>query len=428
MLAQARAGSAMSAASLADFVAEARAWLDEHAERSGPGSDDELVWGKGDFSVPVFHALAADDERALLERAKDWTQQKAQRGYHAITWEPEYGGLGLPGEYARAFGALEREYVTPDGHETHSVTVRLVAPTIRVFGGDEQKHDLIPRLLTASELCCQLFSEPGAGSDLAGLSCRATRDGDEWVINGQKVWSSGARFAEWGELIARSDPDAVKHKGLTAFVIPMDLPGIDVRPIRQMSGGASFNEVFFEDVRVPDSMRLGPVGDGWKVALTTLGFERDHADGAIARRVGGSWPQLLATARAMGATADRRIRERLVTAYVHHRIEELVNRRAADLRRAGAMPGPEGSLGKLLWTNRMTLFSDVVSEVLGAKLTADTGEWGTYAWGEHVLGAPGYRIAGGSDEVQRNILGERVLGLPAEPRVDKDVAWRDVPR
>jgi len=424
MLAQ----TATSAMSLDDFVAEARAWLDEHAERAESGSDEQLEWGTGEFSVAVFHALSEDEERALLERAKAWTGEKARRGYHAIDWEPEFGGLGLPAEYARAFSALERDYVMPAGHETHSVTVRLVAPTVRVFGTAEQRRELIPRLLSASELCCQLFSEPGAGSDLAGLACRATRDGDEWVINGQKTWSSGARFSEWGELIARSDPDAVKHKGLTAFVIPMDLPGIEVRPIKQMSGGTSFNEVFFDDVRVPDSMRLGPVGEGWKVALTTLEFERDHSDGSVGRQVGGSWEQLLATARAAGVTADPRIRQRLATAFVHHRIEELMNRRAADLRRAGGVPGPEGSLGKLMWTNGMTLLSEVVSEVLGARLIADTGEWGMYAWGEHVLGAPGYRIAGGSDEVQRNILGERVLGLPPEPRVDKDVAWKNVPR
>jgi alkylation response protein AidB-like acyl-CoA dehydrogenase len=421
--------------SIEEFVTEARAWLDEHAERLPAGADvddvddvDDVVWGKGELSVAVFHALSADDERELLERAKAWTQEKAEHGYHAISWEPRYGGLGLPTEHARAFSALERTYVTPAGHETHSVTVRLIAPTVRAHGSDEQTREILPRLLSAKELCCQLFSEPGAGSDLAGLACRAERDGDEWVINGQKVWSSGAMFSEWGELIARSDPTVPKHRGLTAFLVRMDLPGIEVRPIRQMSGGASFNEVFFDDVRVPDSMRLGRVGDGWNVALTTLGFERDHADGAMSRRVGGSWPQLLATARATGATADPWMRQRLATAYVHHRVEELVNRRAADIRRAGADPGPEASLGKLMWTNRMTLFSDVVSEVLGAKLVADTCEWGTYAWSEHVLGAPGYRIAGGSDEVQRNIIGERVLGLPPEPRVDKDVPWREILR
>jgi alkylation response protein AidB-like acyl-CoA dehydrogenase len=255
------------------------------------------------------------------------------------------------------------------------------------------------------------------------------RDGDEWVVTGQKVWSSGAQFSEWGELIARTDPDVVKHRGMTAFVIPMDLPGIEIRPIKQMSGGTSFNEVFFNDVRVPDAMRLGPVGEGWKVALTTLGFERDHSDsGGGSGRVGGSWRQLLATARAMGATDDPVTRQKLIKAYTHFRVEGFVNRRAADQRRAGAPPGPEGSLGKLLWTEGMTYVSAVVADILGPRLVADSGEWGTYAWGEHVLGAPGYRIAGGSDETQRNIIGERVLGLPGEPRVDKDVAWKDVPR
>ena len=296
------------------------------------------------------------------------------------------------------------------------------------FGDDAQREQLVERFLSARELCCQLFSEPGAGSDLGGLACRAARDGDEWVVNGQKVWSSGARFSEWGELIARSDPDAVKHKGLTAFIIPMDLPGIEVRPIRQMSGGASFNEVFFSDVRVPDSMRLGDVGEGWRVALTTLGFERDRSTEAQTGRVGGSWAQLLATARAMGVTDDPVIRQSLATAYTHERIESYLNRRLADLVAAGATPGPEGSLGKLLWTNGMTLFSDVVSQILGPALIADTGAWGTYGWSEHVLGAPGYRIAGGSDEIQRNIIGEHVLGLPAEPRARQGRPVADVPR
>ncbi|MET0324500.1 MAG: acyl-CoA dehydrogenase family protein, partial [Ilumatobacteraceae bacterium] len=213
---------------------------------------------------------------------------------------------------------------------------------------------------------------------------------------------------------------------MTAFIVPMDLPGIEVRPIKQMSGGSSFNEVFFSDVRVPDSMRLGDEGDGWRVALTTLGFERDHSESA-GSRVGGGWQQVLATARAMGQTADPVTRQMLARSYTHERIESFVNRRASDLARGGT-PGPEGSLGKLLWTNGLTLNADVISRILGAALVADTGEWGTFAWGEHVLGAPGYRIAGGSDEVQRNIIGERVLGLPPEPRVDKDVAFKDVPR
>jgi alkylation response protein AidB-like acyl-CoA dehydrogenase len=414
---------------LEEFSADAEAFLERHLPRKRP-VDDGSVWGEGEFRVSVFHALDFDSERDLLCRLQQWWMAKAEHGYHAITWPQEYGGLGLGREYARAFAKLEGQFQTPTAHETHSVTTRLVAPTVDLFGTPEQKASLVPRFLAARELCCQLFSEPGAGSDLASLACRAERDGDEWVVNGQKVWSSGAQFSQWGELIARSDPDVPKHRGMTAFLIPLDLPGIEIRPIKQMSGGSSFNEVFFTDVRIPDSTRLGPVGEGWKVALTTLGFERDHSDvgGAGGGRVGGSWQQLLGTARALGRTDDPVLRQKLARAYTHHRIEGYVNRRAADLRRAGQAAGPEGSLGKLLWTEGMRLVSDVASEILGPKLVADSGEWGTYEWGEHVLGAPGYRIAGGSDETQRNIIGERVLGLPGEPRVDKDVAWRDVPR
>jgi alkylation response protein AidB-like acyl-CoA dehydrogenase len=419
-------GNAASVPPLGEFLDAARTWLDEHAERSTT-DDQKFVWGEGDFSVAVFHALTIDEERALLRRAQAWTQLKAEQGYHAIGSPVAYGGLGYPREYGQAFARLERGYVRPASHETHSVTTRLIAPTIMQFGDDTQRRDLVARFLSARDLCCQLFSEPGAGSDLAALGCRAVRDGDEWVVNGQKVWSSGAQFAGWGELIARSDPDVPKHKGMTAFVIPMDLPGIDVRPIKQMSGGSSFNEVFFDDVRVPDSMRLGDEGAGWPVALTTLGFERDHSDGAGSGRVGGGWQHVIATAQAMGATSDPVTRQLLARSYIHERVESFVARRAAELARGGT-PGPEGSLGKLLWTNGMTLTSDVISHVLGASLVAESGAWGTFGWGEHVLGAPGYRIAGGSDEIQRNIIGERVLGLPPEPRVDKDVAFRDIPR
>jgi alkylation response protein AidB-like acyl-CoA dehydrogenase len=415
--------------SIEEFVESARSWLDVNTRRrKGFGDDNEFVWGDGEFSVSVFHSLDFETERELLERAKAWTRLKADRGFHAIAHPVEHGGLGLTRSHARAFARLESQYVTPVGHETHSVTVGLIAPTIAIYGTEEQRESFVGHFLAARELCCQLFSEPGAGSDLASLGCRAERHGDEWVVNGQKVWSSGAQFSEWGLLIARTDPDAVKHKGMTAFLIPMDLPGVEVRPIKQMSGGSSFNEVFFENVRVRDSSRLGPRGEGWKVALTTLGFERDHSGDGGSSRVGGSWRQLLATARVMGATENAVLRQELMRVFTHGRVEGFVNRRAADLRRSGATPGPEGSLGKLLWTKGMTLMSDVVSKVLGPALIADSGDWGTYGWGEHVLGAPGYRIAGGSDETQRNIIGERVLGLPPEPRVDKDLPWREIRR
>jgi alkylation response protein AidB-like acyl-CoA dehydrogenase len=355
--------------------------------------------------------------------------RKAERGYHAITANPRFGGLGLSKEHARAFTRLQAQFDVPDRHELFSVTIGLIAPTILRYGTEEQKDRWVAKFLSTEDYCCQLFSEPGAGSDLAALGCRAERDGDEWVVNGQKVWSSGAQFAQWGELIARTDPDVAKHKGMTAFIVPLDHPGVEVRPIKQMSGGQSFNEVFFSDARFPDSLRLGDVGVGWNVALTTLGFERDHSDsGGGGGRPGGTWRHVMATARQMDRLGDPVVRQSLMKMYTHLRVEGWVNRRAADLRAAGQPAGPEGSLGKLVWTQGMSLMADVAAQLVGPALTADTGHWGTYEWGEQVLGAPGYRIAGGSDEVQRNILGERVLGLPGEPRVDKDLPWKSIPR
>ena len=414
--------------SVEDFAAEAAAWLAANATPRREPNRDGVQWGVGDFDVAVFHNLSFEEERALLERIVGWLATKAERGYHAVAWPTRYGGLGLSRAHARAFARLERQYESPGRHEVIAVTTNLIANTVNLFGTDEQKQRFLGPLLSAEEICCQLFSEPGAGSDLAGLACRAVRDGDEWVINGQKVWSSGAQFSHWGELIARTDPEVVKHQGLTAFMLPLDAEGVEVRPIRQMSGGSSFCEVFFNDVRIPDGLRLGNVGDGWKVALTTLGFERDHSESGsgAGSASGGSFSLLKATADFVGVTGDPVIRDQLTRMYIQHRVESLTNRRAADLARSGT-PGPEGSLGKILWTENMRMMSDVVSSILGPRLIADTGEWGTYGWGEHLLGAPGYRIAGGSDEVQRNILGERVLGLPKEPRTDAG-PWKDVPR
>ena len=415
--------------SIEEFTDMASAWLAEHAT---PLKVDEaqrkFVWGEGDFDVTIFHALSHDEEHDLVAALQRWQQKKAEQGFHAVAWPTEHGGMGLTKQHALAFAKLERAYELPARHEIFGVTTRLVAPTVDHFGTPEQKDRFLGPLLSAEILCSQLFSEPGAGSDLASLACRAERDGDEWVLNGQKVWSSGAQFSEWGELIARTDPDAVKHKGMTAFLVPLDLPGVEVRPIGQMSGGSSFNEVFFNDVRIGDDLRLGPVGEGWKVALTTLGFERDHSDGSgWGPPTGGTWPQILGTARAMGKTDDPVIRQALMDVYIHGRVESFVNRRAADLARGGT-PGPEGSLTKLVWTQQMTRTGDMIGMLLGPSLQADSGEWGTYGWGAHVLGAPGFRIAGGSDKVQRNIIGERVLGLPGEPRVDKGVPWKDVLR
>jgi alkylation response protein AidB-like acyl-CoA dehydrogenase len=410
---------------LATYRAQCRRWLASRLERRPAQVGEEAQpWGIGSDDVSVFHDLTFDEEGQLLELAMKWQQVKCDAGYGAITWPEEYGGAGLPVAYQEVFDEEEAAFEVPVQHETFSVTVRLVAPTISLFGTDGQRQRFVRRFLRADELCCQLFSEPNAGSDLASLGTRAVRDGNEWVLNGQKVWSSGAKFAPWGELIARTDPDVPKHAGLTAFVLPLDSPGVEIRPIRQMSGGSSFNEVFLTDVRVPDDLRLGDIGAGWRVALTTLGFERAGSG----RSVGGSWQQVLALARWLDRSREPLVRQQLADLYIHCRTTQMVRQRSAAMAASGRAPGPEGSIGKLRWTQDLTRTSDVISHLLGPRLIADTGEWGTYAWTDHVLGAPGYRIAGGSDEIQRNIIGERVLGLPVGPRVDRNTPWRDVPR
>jgi alkylation response protein AidB-like acyl-CoA dehydrogenase len=401
---------------LADFAATARKWLAEHV----PPRADEA--GR---PVAVFHDLPFDEERALLARIQEWLRVKFDAGYGALSWPVEHGGAGLSALHEEAFAEVEREFDTPGQHELTSVSTALIAPTVQMFGTDEQKARLVRALLRGDELACQLFSEPSAGSDLAGLATRAIRDGDEWVVNGQKVWSSGAQFAGWGELIARTDPDAPKHKGLTAFLLPMDTPGVDVRPLRQMSGGSSFCEVFLDDVRIPDALRLGEVGGGWAVTLATLGFERGHS-GATAD-VGGGFAQLLYTARRLGRTGDPDVRRVLAQVWVAERLAAVAAQRDRETQLAGAEPGPLGSLRKLAWSQRLALVSEAAAVVLGPRLVADDGD-GTFCWTEHVLGAPGYRIAGGSDEIQRTIIGERLLGLPPEPRADRNVRWKEIPR
>src|SRR5439155_9853654 len=235
--------------------------------------------------------------------------------------------------------------------------------------------------------------------------------GAGWIITGQKVWTSGARVADYGEAICRTDSSAGKHAGLTAFLIPLDAPGITVRPIKQMSGGATFNEVFLDEVRVNDADRLGPEGQGWRVALSTLAAERLDSGNLGA----GTIDRLLGLARKLDRPLTAIEVDRVADAYVRSMIGRITGLRVRASMAAGAQPGPEASVGKLYATETMRRTSEIAAQLLGSKLVADTGEWGTYCWTEHLLGAPGYRIAGGSDEIQRNIIAERVLGLPREP-------------
>jgi alkylation response protein AidB-like acyl-CoA dehydrogenase len=248
------------------------------------------------------------------------------------------------------------------------------------------------------------------------LQTRAVRDGDEWIINGQKVWTSGAQMSDIGEIICRTDPDLPKHRGLTGFVVDMHAPGVEVRPLRQMTGGSSFNEVFFTDVRVHDSHRLGDVNGGWTVALTTLMNERAAIGGGGGGGIGlPTTTRLIELARATGRTGDPLVRQELANIVINERVARYTNLRAMAKIAVGQLPGPEMSLAKLALTANMVRVYELVSSILGPALVADTGTWGTYAWSEFLLGVPGMRIAGGSDEVLHNIIGERVLGLPKEP-------------
>ncbi|HEY3000857.1 MAG TPA: acyl-CoA dehydrogenase family protein [Kribbellaceae bacterium] len=400
--------------------AEVRAWLASVLPRRADTPEEG-----GDYSV--FQNISEEAERDLLDRVREYRRKRYDAGYGAIALPKELGGAGLSMRYVIAFTDEERAFATPQSTELISVTTGLVGPTIATFGTEEQRAKFATAFLRSDLLCCQLFSEPAAGSDLAAVATSAVRDETGWVLNGQKVWSSGALFADYGLLLARTDPEVPKQAGLTMFLIQMQAPGVEVRPIRQMSGASSFNEVFLSGVHVGDDMRVGAVGDGWKVANATLGFERT-ASGQATRRKGGSFADLLALARRLGRSADPVVRQQLADVYVRTELRAATTERVARAAAAGAAPGPGASIGKLVASRNLTLIGDVAASLLGARLVADSGEPDAFAWTEHVLGAPGYRLAGGTDEVQRTIIGERVLGLPREPRVDKGVPYAKLPR
>ncbi|MBA3653963.1 MAG: acyl-CoA dehydrogenase family protein [Actinobacteria bacterium] len=395
------------------FAEEVRVFLDANATRRQVEQKQE--WGKGSDNVSLFAEKTRDEEQAEVEQAKAWRNKVFDAGFGWITGPSQYGGRELSASFQRVYSAIESEYAAPP-QGPFGIGLGMVAPTILAHGTDTAK-DLYLRAMYRGEIVgCQLFSEPGAGSDLAGLQTKAVRDGEEWIVTGQKVWTSGAQYSDIGEIICRTDPDAPKHKGLTGFVVDMHAPGVEVRPLRQMTGGASFNEVFFNEVRIGDDHRLGDVNEGWTVALTTLMNERAAIGGGGAG-VGGSMSveRLADMLRHLGKDKDPVLRQKLADVYINTRIASYTNQRAMAKIKAGQLPGPEMSIGKLTLTQNMLRVADFVSLALGPKLVADDGEWGTFAWSQLVMGIPGMRVAGGTDEVMRNIIGERVLGLPKEP-------------
>ncbi len=394
------------------FEKEVVAFLDSHAEFLAVST---IVWGEGSDSIGNREEMTELEERKLLGSARAWRAEEYDNGFGWITGPTAYGGRALPVEFERRYRELRGRYQV-GAHGPFVISLGMVAPTILTHGTPLVRDAYLRRMFRGEIIGCQLFSEPGAGSDLASVTTGAVRDGDEWVINGQKVWTSGAQYADIGELLCRTDPGAPKHQGLTAFVVDMKAPGVEVRPLRTMTGGAPFNEVFFNDVRVPDTHRLGDVDAGWRVAITTLMGERALGATPGVFGIEKALAMLVELARHLGVGDDPIVRQALARAYIGVKTVELNGLRTDASRRAGREPGPEASIFKLSNTEVARVISGAASTVLGPLLIADTGAWGTYSWSTFVLGLPGMRIAAGTDEIMRNILAERVLGLPKDPQ------------
>jgi alkylation response protein AidB-like acyl-CoA dehydrogenase len=410
--------------SIEEFTAEARAFLDANAAPRPPAT--EFVWGEGSDEVAVFDERDREAEARDAEAARAWRRQRFDHGFGWIGGPEKFGGRDLPAAYERAYQSVEQGYVTPN-MGVFTISLGMVAPTILAHAIPEVQDLYLRDLYRGDLVACQLFSEPGAGSDLASLQTKAVRDGDEWVLTGQKVWTSSAHLSEIGEIVCRTDPEQPKHRGLTAFVMDMRAPGVEIRPLRQMTGGASFNEVFLDEVRVPDTHRLGEVNGGWTVALTTLMNERASIGAGGGGGSGMFSPRRLhAMLEHFGLDRDPVVRDQAARLYSDFTVAKWNNQRALDKIKAGGLPGPELSTAKLALTNNLKAYSEWVASVLGPRILADTGEWGTFAYSKLLTGVPGMRVAGGTDEIMKNIVAERVLGLPKDPGIDSKAPFNEL--
>jgi alkylation response protein AidB-like acyl-CoA dehydrogenase len=370
-------------------------------------------------------ALSAAREQLDLTT---WWVDLADAGYVTPTWPVEYGGLGVIPRLGAATARTLARYKVP--RFSNPIGVDLAGPAIIRWGTEEQKQRFLRPIARHQEIWCQLFSEPGAGSDLAGLATRAVPDGDAWIVNGQKVWTSLGDIAAFGLLLARTNVDVPKHSGITVFLMPMQQTGVTVRPLRQMTGDAEFCEVFFDDARVDDSLRLGEVDAGWRVTQSVLMNERQAVGGSGANLPGTTTGRSVdALIRRYAPIADPALRQRVVQAYIEDKLVSLTNQRAAARRRAGQAQGPEGSITKLFYSEHTQRLQNLAIDLEGTAAQAwpEGDRWlQNTAWAFFRIRSK--TIAGGTSEVQRNILGERVLGLPKEPAVDRSVPWSQVPR
>src|SRR5690606_27420495 len=383
----------------------------------------------------VAELLAAHDP-ATTDRL-EFLRARYDAGLAWVHFPPGHGGLGYPRELQEVVDAELAAAGAPDNDpQGNFIGLGMAAPTILAYGTEEQKKRYLRPLWTGEEIWCQLFSEPGAGSDLAGLATRAVREGDDWIVNGQKVWTSSAHRADFGILVARTDPDQPKHRGLTYFLCDMHDPGVEVRALRQITGEAEFNEVFLTDVRIPDSQRLGEVGEGWRVATTTLNTERVAIGGTPTRREGGMIGVVAQTWRDNPERRRPELHDELLQLWVESEVARLTGMRLRQ-KLAGGQAGPEGATTKLTFARLNQALSGIELELLEDEgLCYDdwsfvrpervnfTGREAGYRY----LRSKGNSIEGGTSEILRNIVAERVLGLPAEPRTDKDIPWKELPR
>ncbi len=394
---------------LAAFRVKARAFLAVHAPTRTRRPEDD-----GPIEREVGDVASAKRYQAALFDA----------GLAGITW-PAPWGQGLTSEHTRVFNEEARGRDLPTA--IYTIGLGMVIPTLIEFGTDAQKERYVAAALRGEEVWSQLFSEPGAGSDVASLQMKAERDGEEWVLNGQKVWTTGAQLSDYGAVIARTNVDVPKHRGISMFIVDFKAPGVEIRPLRQMNGGSGFNEVFFNDVRIPASNLIGQQDDGWRCAIAMLMNERVAIGSGGGGGAAAGIRPYLKLACAQGLDSDPVIRQGLADVYIQQRVLGFIAQRTRAAVKAGRAPGPEGSIAKLAGALLARRTSDLGIAIAGAAGQAwEADDPRGDRWAMAVLSAPAARIAGGTDEVQRGIVGERVLGLPKEPAVDRELPFREL--
>ncbi len=401
----------------AEFRREVRSWIDANAPKEIEHELNQSSFGNS--------GLKSGDP---IKVAKDWQRKKYDAGWACLHWPKEYGGRGATPIERVIWGQEEGAYSQLSGLFT--IGHGMCGPTVMHWASEDLKRELLPRPASGEDVWCQLFSEPAGGSDLAGLRTRAVRDGDDWVVNGQKIWTSGAQHSDWGLLITRTDPDKPKHKGLTMFILRMDSPGVEIRPIKQVNGQSGFNDVYFTDVRIPDGQRLGEVGDGWKVSLTTLMNERLSIGSGMPTGFGELFDYCMTLELEDGAAIDdKNVRSKLATFAVRASGLRYTGMRAISALSKGETPGPENSIGKLVAGASMQELSMFALDLQGQMgvLSSPSEAEDRARFQAMLMRSPATRVEGGTDEILRNIIAERVLGLPGDIRVDKDVAFKDIP-